>query len=377
MPIEFTCVTCGRLLRTPDQSAGKKARCPACQTLVDVPSPPSAAAPAAPSPYAGESSPFAGAFGSPAPPPAPPANPFADAGGPTSPFTSPDLGPVNPYAAPSATSNDLLMAARDGGPELRPTTVDFGELFNRIWSIFTANLGTCILAGLVMFGALIAMQVVAQIGAFAAQATGELSVVLTFQIVNTLFGVLIQSWVNLGLLYFALRLSKGLPATVGDMFSIGRYYLRGLGIMFVSYLIYAGILLIGLLPAAGTFFALGGWPVVKNDPTIVMLVGLGGFLLALAGFLWIFLRLFLALPFLLDRDAGVLESLQSSDVFMRGNKLVVFLMFLVASMVGGMAALCTCYLGLMAVYPYMAILVAVVYLGATGQLAPQPRSMAN
>jgi len=37
MPIEFRCSGCQRILRTPDESAGKQARCPECGTILEVP----------------------------------------------------------------------------------------------------------------------------------------------------------------------------------------------------------------------------------------------------------------------------------------------------------------------------------------------------
>ena len=37
MPIEFRCQQCQNLLRTPDAAAGKKARCPQCGAIQDVP----------------------------------------------------------------------------------------------------------------------------------------------------------------------------------------------------------------------------------------------------------------------------------------------------------------------------------------------------
>ncbi len=37
MPIEFRCNQCGKMLRTPDDTAGRPARCPACGALSTVP----------------------------------------------------------------------------------------------------------------------------------------------------------------------------------------------------------------------------------------------------------------------------------------------------------------------------------------------------
>lgn len=37
MPIEFECTACQRRVKAPDSLAGKKARCPTCQAVLDVP----------------------------------------------------------------------------------------------------------------------------------------------------------------------------------------------------------------------------------------------------------------------------------------------------------------------------------------------------
>lgn len=39
MPIEFRCIQCGRLLRTPDDTVGRQARCPECGSMTTVPTP--------------------------------------------------------------------------------------------------------------------------------------------------------------------------------------------------------------------------------------------------------------------------------------------------------------------------------------------------
>src|SRR2546425_12640500 len=37
MAIEFSCPSCNQLLRVPDESAGKNAKCPKCSTVVQIP----------------------------------------------------------------------------------------------------------------------------------------------------------------------------------------------------------------------------------------------------------------------------------------------------------------------------------------------------
>jgi phage FluMu protein Com len=109
MSIEFRCSQCDQLLRVPDDSAGKNARCPKCQALMIVPSavaivqsptdtlPPAGSS--APEERAAQSEPMS----SPPPKEAAPSsspfaldNPFGDAG----PRTK-STEPINPYASPA------------------------------------------------------------------------------------------------------------------------------------------------------------------------------------------------------------------------------------------------------------------------------------
>jgi phage FluMu protein Com len=87
MPIEMRCTGCGQTLRVADEHAGKKARCPSCGTIAEVPSPgsPVETAPPPAPPSSPSSSPFAPDYQ-----PTAAANPFAD---------KPDVAP-NPYATP-------------------------------------------------------------------------------------------------------------------------------------------------------------------------------------------------------------------------------------------------------------------------------------
>jgi ribosomal protein S27E len=90
MPIEMRCTGCGQALRVADEHAGKKARCPSCGTIAEVP-------------LSGGVSPLAGAS----------ASPFSDRSpfpehsypsGKDNPFADRPESDVNPYAAPAATT---------------------------------------------------------------------------------------------------------------------------------------------------------------------------------------------------------------------------------------------------------------------------------
>jgi phage FluMu protein Com len=104
MAIEFKCSQCGKLLRVPDGSAGKKAKCPSCEAVVEVPAP-------TPPPAADDQQ-------KPAPPSGPqvPVNPFADAKSAAS-STERTVDPTNPYASPSYSS--ITKQSRPGSEQRR------------------------------------------------------------------------------------------------------------------------------------------------------------------------------------------------------------------------------------------------------------------
>ncbi len=89
MAIEIGCTGCGQTLRVADEHAGKKARCPSCGTIVQVP-------------VAGADAPLVPTARSPfsdVPPPAPEANPFAERPEPgMNPYGSPNSPAVKPFA---------------------------------------------------------------------------------------------------------------------------------------------------------------------------------------------------------------------------------------------------------------------------------------
>jgi phage FluMu protein Com len=126
MTIEFRCGQCNQLLRVPDNSSGKSARCPKCKGLMQIPEAnaapggtssappppfppmPAAAAPPPP-PLPGQGSGGFPSFGAPPPPPAKSDDPFAFLKGdapakapppPPSPTFGPPPGANNPFSEP-------------------------------------------------------------------------------------------------------------------------------------------------------------------------------------------------------------------------------------------------------------------------------------
>jgi hypothetical protein len=393
MPIEFPCPKCSAVLRTPDEAAGKKARCPQCGAIADVPlrsvestvdepaeaapterfpSEPTAGAPNVPAapdsdlPSLDQQSPFASQ------PTAEYGSPFEDSPG-AGKGKDVDRGAANPYASPDAFSatEDTPFGTAERG--MQHSRIDFGEVFSTTWAIFSENLGPCVLVGLIKLGFGFALGVFGQIGNLAADASGEPLAAFGFLAVHLILVGLVTLWANLGILYFAARLVRTRQANIADFFAVGRFYLRGwcVGVI-VVFLVQLGSM-VCLLPLGGmlAFFAMhGGMEAMEANIVILIITGTIGFLLACAFSAWINLKYFLANVFIVDQDHGILGSLRDSNVYMRGNKGVGFLIMLVVLVIGMPFVACTCQIGSIFFDPYVGILMVVIYLMATGQAFP-------
>jgi uncharacterized membrane protein len=310
MPIEFRCPQCDRLLRTPDGTAGKDAKCPQCATIVKIPatpqSPPSAPQPA-PQNFV---------------PPVPP--PFRE---------TMAMGEVpNPYQSPAATEMRGAAAAPSAGRGFNPTRIELGEVLSRTWNIYKANLGPCIGATLIVMicGVITGAIVGAAFGAVFRDARGAAAIVqfaaqqIVSQGINAFFGV--------GLIMFMLKIARGEGSDFGALFGGGPFFLFALAIQLLT----------------------------------MAAVGVGLVLLIVPGII-IGLMLSQSLYMLVDQGEDIVGSLRKSIEATTGNKLTLFALYLLAGLAGAIIALITCGIGILFVAPFGALLATVAYLGMTGQ----------
>ncbi|MDP7020577.1 MAG: hypothetical protein QGG36_32555, partial [Pirellulaceae bacterium] len=262
MAIEFRCSTCNKLLRTPDEAAGKSARCPQCGTVVDVPS-----AAGADDPFGG-SDPFA---------PDSTEQPAAE------PEPAPFVDPSNPYAV-SSPVQDPIKAAVTGG-EFHHQQVDFDDLFSTPWSILKMNIGPIAICGLFMLAFNMAVGIVNQVlGMVMPPVVQSLegdtfSIVMTvimFQLGMNALSLVVQTWVQLGATNYLLQMMRTGRAQVGDYFSVGPCYLRAFLFQIVIMLITIGISLVCMAPAAIIFFATGGLFGFQDDPAPTIIAAIVG-----------------------------------------------------------------------------------------------------
>jgi phage FluMu protein Com len=309
MPIEFRCSQCNKLLRTADDTAGKKAKCPECGTVMTIPEAPAAAAAAA----AGGSP-----FGAAPPPPSFP----------------PDTG--NPYQSPGQYEPS---GPGEYQPPVSKGTLDFNDIFSRTWTIFKQQWGMCV--GVFVLFAVIRFVfniVVGQGSQFVGVAARDKAVLIAVTLLANIVTIVFAAWLQVGLTKCFLKMAKGKTVEIGELFTGATHLLP----------ILAASILFGIIVLLG-FVAL-----------IVP-----GIILSLMFSQYYYL--------IIDRNASIIDSLKMSMDLTDGNKLMLFAIGLVAGIVGTLVTLLTCCLGGLVVGPYLTLMNAVIYYTLIGQPTAEQR----
>lgn len=227
MAIQFNCSSCNAVLRVGDESAGKSARCPTCQSVQPIPgeSPPA-------DPAAGED-PF-GAF--------------------KSEFNEPSQASAsNPYASPVTSHSSVSVSS--GG--YQPMAADFGDIFSHAWQAFKPNIGTLVGATVIVFGISIGFSIVTSITESMAQQNDQAAFLVLTGVLN-LASSLFNMFVGIGMARICIGVARFQPVNVGMLFSGGDAFLGVLGgtILF-GFGAFFGFLLL-IIP--GLIFLVLMWP---------------------------------------------------------------------------------------------------------------------
>jgi uncharacterized membrane protein len=214
---------------------------------------------------------------------------------------------------------------------------DIGTVLATAWERFKEHaagvLIPLIVAGVIGF-------VVSMVGNVANQLTGmltqagvdEVIVVVLSILVQLFFGVinfLVGTWFLLGKTKVYLKAARGIEPEIGDLFDVGSLYVSALLAGLILFALYFGGFFF-------TFFLL--W-----IPLII--AGLG---------LWMYKFL------LVDQKLGPVECLQESWRLTSGEKLDLFLWWLVTIGINLVGALC-CFVGLIVTVPVTMIGTAIIY----------------
>jgi phage FluMu protein Com len=343
MAIEFRCNGCSKMLRVSDENAGKKAKCPQCGTIADVP-------------LASEPPPAPGEF-VPAPMASPPTarGGYADdvPGG----FRTSNMDPLNPYASSSAVSS--FAEAKPASGPLQHRRVSIDEVLNRAWAIFQSQLGPCALFGLVFVAITFGVSMATGSFRVVAQMVNDPVVMAVAVVGQQLVGFFVNTFFQLGLTVFALRLARTGEARLNDLFGGGPYYLRGLLGTFLFQLMMAGVVLVCLGPGLLT--------ILTQEEVIFIPALIVGGVIAVIFVILLALRFYLMIVFIVDQNMRVGEAFRASAMYMAGNKLAAFLGGLILSVLGGVVVICTCFIGTVLVAPFAGLFLATLYLLVTGQ----------
>lgn len=359
MPIEFRCPQCHQMLRTPDESAGKRARCPQCSQIVPVPARESAASDLfAPPPQ--------DLFGPPA------QNPFGDTA--TEPKKTSTSDPFNPYASPAAFEAPSKTVYAGYGGELTHQTIDMGEVLNAPWTILKEEMGKCVAFGAVIFGVGIGSRVIGQILSMIFQglaSTEDATAIVVggvIMFVGIAINIAVQIWVQAGLALFSLKMARDRSGAIGDLLAVRPFLGRYLGLTLVIGLLSLSIMLAIAAVCVGVPAAIGA-AIDGGEGAGVGAIGGAAVavVVSMVALTVLFYTLFISAYFIIDRDEGITAAMRSSAAFMRGNRLASFAAMLIAGLLGFAFMCITCGIGQIFTIPYLGILSATVYLMATGQ----------
>lgn len=326
MTIEFRCSHCEKILRTADDKAGVQANCPGCGKLVTVP---------------GDSAPELQSGPTPASFPEPEVEVGFDplAGGMAR--SCPMCGASNSQGELRCRvcAENLNDTPTSGEMPDRVVTLDVGQVLDATWRLFQAKLGLCAISGLLVMvghgilmflgiGGYIALLVVAgvdqdgpEIDPSPGLMIGMFSAGFGFLLIYFLASV----YFTLGHLNLMLKIAKGEPAELTDMFRVGKFFWRGSVAAVIYVLAISSGMCLLLLPGIYLLFMFGQSGLI-----------------------------------LLDQDVGAIESLKRSYSLTKGNLLTIFLLYVIVCALSFACSMVCSVLNVFTV-SFAMLLAAVVY----------------
>ncbi len=268
---------------------------------------------------------------------------------------------TNPYAAPEAE----IGPGEYAGFGLSPTPFTVGDVMSRTWQIYKGQLWICIGVVIFCFVINIAGQLVLGILDKSVKPNVDLQTYNTIVMVVMIGLMPFQFWIGIGQALFLLRVARGQSASFGDVFRGGAYILPVLVSSLAFGLVLGGVVALGLIPGGVAMAVTGGNPMV--GPVII---GLGLLIAMVAGAI-LALRLSQYYYLIIDRGAGIMESLRLSLEVTRGNAGNIFVIVFSTGLIN-LAGLLACGVGLLFTIPFTALLFPVTYLALTGQPIADP-----
>ena len=256
--------------------------------------------------------------------------------------------PMNPYQSTS-TLDPQGTSSLDPTVDLTVQPIDIGWTLKATWELFKVHFGILIGVFMIMVAAGIVTSVGLLIFRFAVMAiTGEVNqpgeitpITIGVSIFENLTNQLVSMWFTIGAIRIMLQISRNQPPDLGLLLQSAPFFIRA----FLATLLF-GILFIG------------------------------GLILLIIPGIYVILTYWNYTYFIVDRNCGVFESFRLAKVHASGNRLSIFVTWLIISGLGFIGVLACC-LGWIATSPFCLLLLVITYLTMTGQPFVQPRVVAN
>ena len=274
----------------------------------------------------------------------------------------------NPYAPPEAEltplgpRGELTFLDGDAPPFSIPGALEMGtRLFRE-----RAGLAIGVMLATLAINVLVQLAILAALGALQAGGASPIAVVAS-QVGFTLLGYVEQFWLWAGVIAVLLKVARGEPASFDEMFKGGRFLVR---FFLVALLLFAGFMIVVFLLAMVAGFVIaaiqaGGGGNNGAVPTTLAVVFVG-FGLVLFFYLWARLGQF---PFVMvDRNAGMFESLGHSLELTRGRTVEMIGFNVVCSLVS-MVGVLACVVGVIVTMPLSALILTSGYVMLNGGAA--------
>ncbi|MFK7779331.1 MAG: hypothetical protein QM501_14590 [Gimesia sp.] len=328
MTIEFSCSHCNKVLKTSDDKAGRRAKCPQCGEPIDVPLSAEVTSsddgfdePESKTPVSEEQSFLADS-------PVREEDSFLSQGN----TDCPMCGASVPGGASKCQACGETLKASGKSGHWEPRIINIGDVFSRSWGLFKSNLGMCLATSFLAFViyVVVIIAVVVGSGVLVAMLGNDFAIIAKLLINIVIYFVVFM--LQLGVQKIFLQITRGEPTEISTLFSGGPYLWR----MLLCTFIFGIVTLIGyvFLIIPGIILALMYWP-------------------------YSFL--------LIDRDLPGIQSFTESKKATQGNLLNLFGIYLATIGIFLIGGIVTLGIGFIFLFPFMILVQTVTYAEMTSQ----------
>jgi hypothetical protein len=263
---------------------------------------------------------------------------------------------ANPYAAPLSEIGRSPADAGFGTTVSVPFTI--GDILSYSQQVYRERMGLCMGAVWAVIVLNWLYQLATNLLSQGIQNAGSAGLAVTAVFLLFAVGIVFQSWLTLGQSLTLLKVVQRRDTGFTDVFAGGPFLLRLLVLVLLSLvaLFLAGLLLI---PALALFaFPRNNQGLVYGQVALGVLVGIG--------ILYVVIRFSQFLFVMIDRNAGLIESLTLSARLTKGHALRIFLIWIVAGLIN-LCGFMACLVGLIYTMPLTMVMGAVTYVSLCGK----------